>query len=717
MTDRTATVSGRVSGAVRALLGTLRRRIVAGVTAATLALVCGGGAVYAATRDASGQYRTAVAERADVTQTLALTGQLAAAANRDVAFQVDGTVQSVLVELGQTVTAGQQLATLDTEELDAAVTDAEDRLAQAQQQLEDDLETQQHGGSSGSSSGGSSGGAAFDGSTSGAGPAGSGSGGSGPSASGSAGSGSGSSDRPSEGMDPTPTAEPEPTATPTPTAPATPSPGDGSGSDEASGDAGGDDGDTPSGSDDRDDAAVTAAVADVADAQQALLDQYELAATAQQKSAQSLTSAQDVCTPFLDATIAVDEPAPSEDDAADENAPSSESTDAEELQQQLADCQAAISGTQQLQQQTADEQSALTDRADALDGAVAALQKALGAVGGGSDADTSTDPDAEPDADVEPGAGTDPDAARASTSSDTGRSSTVVAVAAYHSASQPASAQTADVQSASVQTATGEQTPSASGGSGIVTAETILADRAAIDAAEATLAVAQRDRSLATLSSPIAGTVVSLGMAAGDAVTAGSGDTAVGVQAADGYIVELSVPLAQITGVQVGQTATASLSAFDAEYDGTVSAVGVQNVSDTSTPSYTVTVAVDAGDDQPRIGATTRVEISLATAEDVLTVPISALARDGSKASVTVLSDDDTTRTVTVKPGAVGSERVEITDGLSAGDRVVIADLTQPVGDEDASSSTGLSGLGGSGSTRGGSGGFQPPESFTPPSG
>ncbi|HEY8718037.1 efflux RND transporter periplasmic adaptor subunit [Pengzhenrongella sp.] len=67
---------------------------------------------------------------------------------------------------------------------------------------------------------------------------------------------------------------------------------------------------------------------------------------------------------------------------------------------------------------------------------------------------------------------------------------------------------------------------------------------------------------------------------------------------------------------------------------------------------------------------------------------------------------------VTVETGAVGVELTEITSGLSAGDRVVLADLGKALaGANDTSSSSGLSGLGGSSTGQTVPGG-QPPVGF-----
>lgn len=112
------------------------------VLVATVALV-GSGTAYAVTRDGStGSYRTAVAGRADVEQTLSTSGTVDAARRADLSFATAGTVARVAVELGEKVKAGQVVARLETDALDAAVTRAEAGLARARAQLEADRAAQ-----------------------------------------------------------------------------------------------------------------------------------------------------------------------------------------------------------------------------------------------------------------------------------------------------------------------------------------------------------------------------------------------------------------------------------------------------------------------------------------------------------------------------------------------------------------------------------------------
>ncbi|HEX6493031.1 MAG TPA: biotin/lipoyl-binding protein, partial [Candidatus Dormibacteraeota bacterium] len=113
---------------------TRRRGIAAG---AALAVVAAGGAVVWARQgsSASTQYRTATATLGTVTQSLSLTGNLAPLGESDLNFGSAGKVTAVNVQPGQSVTAGQVLATLDTTTLSAALTQAQATLSSAQAKL------------------------------------------------------------------------------------------------------------------------------------------------------------------------------------------------------------------------------------------------------------------------------------------------------------------------------------------------------------------------------------------------------------------------------------------------------------------------------------------------------------------------------------------------------------------------------------------------------
>lgn len=106
-------------------------------------VVLGSGTAYAVTNDkAAGNYRTVAATKGDVEQLLTTSGTVDAAHRADLEFATSGTVARVKVAIGDTVKAGQVVATLDTSALDAAVTKARASLARAIAQLASDEDAQ-----------------------------------------------------------------------------------------------------------------------------------------------------------------------------------------------------------------------------------------------------------------------------------------------------------------------------------------------------------------------------------------------------------------------------------------------------------------------------------------------------------------------------------------------------------------------------------------------
>ena len=210
--------------------------------------------------------------------------------------------------------------------------------------------------------------------------------------------------------------------------------------------------------------------------------------------------------------------------------------------------------------------------------------------------------------------------------------------------------------------------------------------------AERQVDVAEAAAAAGTLTAPIAGTVAQVDAAAGTSV--GTTDVAVTILGDGGYVLSSTLDLADVKVVAVGQAVTATVPATGAEYTGTVSSIAVLSGSQTSTPSYAATVALDPVDGELPEGASAAATIAVAAVDGVLVVPTSAVAADGSARTVRVL-DGAEARTVTVTTGAVGPELTEITGGLSVGDEVVLADLAQQLVQDDESS--GLTGLGSDG--------------------
>jgi multidrug efflux pump subunit AcrA (membrane-fusion protein) len=122
-------------------MGKRFRRIAA--LSITGAVVAGGaGTAYAAASSPAPAYRLATVTSAHVTASLAEVGTLTPVRQADVPFSVGGTVQTVAVQPGQHVTAGQVLGSLDTTPLKAGLTAAQSALANANLQVANDTASQ-----------------------------------------------------------------------------------------------------------------------------------------------------------------------------------------------------------------------------------------------------------------------------------------------------------------------------------------------------------------------------------------------------------------------------------------------------------------------------------------------------------------------------------------------------------------------------------------------
>ena len=94
--------------------------------------------MYAQAAKPTTTYRTAQVTYGTITQSIGMAGNLQPVSEADLNFASSGTVQSVSVQVGQTVAAGTTLAALDPTLLSAQVLQAEASLASAQAKLAQD---------------------------------------------------------------------------------------------------------------------------------------------------------------------------------------------------------------------------------------------------------------------------------------------------------------------------------------------------------------------------------------------------------------------------------------------------------------------------------------------------------------------------------------------------------------------------------------------------
>jgi multidrug efflux pump subunit AcrA (membrane-fusion protein) len=246
-----------------------------------------------------------------------------------------------------------------------------------------------------------------------------------------------------------------------------------------------------------------------------------------------------------------------------------------------------------------------------------------------------------------------------------------------------------DALSSSQQSSSGPSQDSAS-------ASSVAEAQAAVDEAKVKLVEAEQALAGATLKSPITGTVASVTGVVGDQVSA---STAVVVVVGEGAAeVSATVAVEQLSKLSVGQEATVTPVGTSEKVTGSVTRVSTLPDPNAESVAYPVTITVDEPPATMAAGSSATASIVVATAEDVLTVPTSAVNRN----TVTLLNADQTTTVTRVTVGAVGPTRTEITEGVAKGDQVVLANLDSPLPTSDQSTQGGFTGGGPGGGGGGG---------------
>lgn len=205
----------------------------------------------------------------------------------------------------------------------------------------------------------------------------------------------------------------------------------------------------------------------------------------------------------------------------------------------------------------------------------------------------------------------------------------------------------------------------------------------------ATLADARERLADASIRAPFAGTVATLNVKRGDAVSA---NAVIATLITSQRIAEISLNEVDVAKVRVGQRATLTFDAIpDLELTGAVSAIDTIGTTSAGVVSYTVEIAFDVQDDRVKPGMTVTAAITLEAKPDVLLVPNAAVKAQGNRHIVEVVEGMDRDRranrrggAVLVVPprrqpieiGATNDEVIEVMSGLAEGDVVVIGTVS-----------------------------------------
>jgi multidrug efflux pump subunit AcrA (membrane-fusion protein) len=237
------------------------------------------------------------------------------------------------------------------------------------------------------------------------------------------------------------------------------------------------------------------------------------------------------------------------------------------------------------------------------------------------------------------------------------------------------------------------------GSSVTVTAAQLASDQAAIDNDKAAVATAKAALAQGTLTSPISGKVAAVTISKGDSVSGSSSSTSSAIEVDGSRQSEVTIGLtaAQVRTVKRGMTAKVTADGSSTAVSGTVISVGITASTDDST--YPVVIALSPHATSLVSGADAAVTLDLASADNVVTVPTSAVHHNGTTTYVERITNGKLVH-VNVKVGAVGAALTEIRSGLTVGEKIVLANLKAAVPSSSTNLTSTRTGVGG------GAGGF-----------
>jgi RND family efflux transporter MFP subunit len=149
----------------------------------------------------------------------------------------------------------------------------------------------------------------------------------------------------------------------------------------------------------------------------------------------------------------------------------------------------------------------------------------------------------------------------------------------------------------------------------------------------------------------------------------------VSVAETDLFRLTLPVPESAVPMIHLGTNVTVHVQALNRNFEGRVS----RFADDVNQETRTMHTEVDVPNTDNTLvsGMYAEVSLTLAKKDGVLTVPIQAITRNGSQATVLVVNLDSRLEQREVSLGMEGTNRLEILSGLGEGDRVVIGSRSQ----------------------------------------
>ncbi len=196
-----------------------------------------------------------------------------------------------------------------------------------------------------------------------------------------------------------------------------------------------------------------------------------------------------------------------------------------------------------------------------------------------------------------------------------------------------------------------------------------------IAAAEARIAAAEATLKQVAITAPFDGQITAVKVLPGDQVSPGT--PAFRLDDLSRLLVDVEISEADITQIEVGQPVVITFDAIrGSEYHGEVIEVALVGDNEGGVVSFDVVVALTDPDEDVRPGMTADVEITTASQEGVLIVPLRSIQIEGEHAYVQRLTGDQIER-IAVELGMTTETEVEITGDVDEGDVIVTVPSAQ----------------------------------------
>jgi RND family efflux transporter MFP subunit len=214
----------------------------------------------------------------------------------------------------------------------------------------------------------------------------------------------------------------------------------------------------------------------------------------------------------------------------------------------------------------------------------------------------------------------------------------------------------------------------------------VTAAEQSLTTSAASLNYAQQQAAKRNVASPIDGTVNQINVKNGDNLGASSSTHVAPIIVGDLSTLQAQVQVNEVdvSNVKIGQKATLTFDALP-DFSDTGSVVKVDSLGTTTqgVVTYNVTISLDTLDSRIKPDMSVTADVVTSIAQDVITVPLSAVKTQSGSSYVEVLNDSTPIR-VPVQTGASNDTSIEITSGINPGDKVI----TQTIGGSGTSTTS-----------------------------